>query len=67
MTILTFRSMIEPKAIPMSRRMIMKNMVKAAGERYVMILTARRGSYKPIKDFMKTLAVECKSYNIRFW
>ena len=38
----------------------MKNMVKGAGERYVMVLTARGGSYKPIKDFMKTLGLNVK-------
>mgnify|MGYP003152172651 FL=1 len=35
-------------------------MIKAAGERYVMILTARSGSYKPIKNFMKTLGLNVK-------
>ena len=54
-----FQKLIEPKAIPKVVN-IMKNMVKAAGERYVMILTARRGSYKPIKAFMKTLGLNVK-------
>ena len=54
-----FQKLIEPKAIPKVVN-IMKNMVKAAGERYVMILTARRGSYTPIKNFMKTLGLNVK-------
>ena len=54
-----FQKLIEPKAIPKVVN-IMKNMVKAAGERYVMILTARRGSYQPIKNFMKTLGLNVK-------
>ena len=35
-------------------------MIKAAGERYVMVLTARGGSYKPIKNFLKTLGLNVK-------
>ena len=54
-----FQKLIEPKAIPKVVN-IMKNMVKDAGERYVMVLTARGGSYKPIKDFMKTLGLNVK-------
>ena len=54
-----FKELIEPKAIPQVVN-IMKNMVKDAGERYVMVLTARSGSYKPIKNFMKTLGLNVK-------
>jgi len=54
-----FKELIEPKVIPQVVK-VMKNMIKAAGERYVMILTARSGSYKPIKNFMKTLGLNVK-------
>ena len=54
-----FKKIINPKEIPEITKII-KNMIKAAGERYVMVLTARSGSYKPIKKFMKTLGLNVK-------
>ena len=48
-----FKKVINPKEIPQITK-VMKSMLKAAGERYVMVLTAR-GSYKPIKDFLRTI------------
>ncbi len=54
-----FKKVVNPKEIPQITK-VMKNMIKAAGERYVMVLTARGGSYKPIKNFMKTLGLKVK-------
>ena len=53
-----FKKVIEPKAIPQVVK-VMKNMLKAAGERYVMVLTARR-YYKPIKEFLRTIGLNVK-------
>ena len=53
-----FKRIINPKEIPEITKII-KNMIKAAGERYVMVLTAR-ASYKPIKKFLKTLGLNVK-------
>ena len=54
-----FKKITNPKEIPEITKII-KNMIKAAGERYVMVLTARAGSYKPIKSFLKTLGLNVK-------
>ena len=53
-----FKKIINPKEIPQITK-IMKNMIKAAGERYVMVLTAR-AEMKPIKNFLKTLGLNVK-------
>ena len=53
-----FKKVTNPKEIPQITK-VMKSMLKAAGERYVMVLTAR-GSYKPIKDFLRTIGLNVK-------
>ena len=53
-----FKKVIEPQTIPQVVK-VMKNMLKAAGERYVMVLTAR-STYKPIKEFLKTIGLNVK-------
>ena len=54
-----FKKVVNPKEIPQITK-VMKNMIKAAGERYVVVLTARGGSYKPIQNFLKTLGLKVK-------
>ena len=54
-----FKKVVNPKEIPQITK-VMKNMIKAAGERYVVVLTARGGSYKPIRNFLKTLGLKVK-------
>tara|TARA_Y100000034_G_scaffold44805_1_gene55071 strand:+ start:481 stop:1026 length:546 start_codon:yes stop_codon:yes gene_type:complete len=68
-----FKKLIEPKAIPQVVR-LMKRMLKASGDRYVMVLTAR-GNYKPVKEFLRTLGINVKvialgsgdPWDKRFW
>ena len=54
-----FKKVVNPKEIPQITK-VMKNMIKAAGERHVVVLTARGGSYKPIRNFLKTLGLKVK-------
>ena len=54
-----FKKVVNPKEIPQITK-VMKNMVKAAGERHVVVLTARGGSFKPIRNFIKTLGLKVK-------
>ena len=54
-----FKKIVNPKEIPQITK-VMKNMVKAAGERHVVVLTARGGSFKPIRNFIKTLGLKVK-------
>ena len=54
-----FKKVVNPKEIPQITK-VMKSMIKAAGERHVVVLTARGGSYKPIRNFLKTLGLKVK-------
>ena len=54
-----FKKVVNPKEIPQITK-VMKNMVKAAGERHVVVLTARGGRFKPIRNFIKTLGLKVK-------